>query len=85
MCTNETSRLEQRAVIHYLTLKNLSDAEIATELQNAYGTDALKCLTVSKWRLHFQDGSDNLFDFAPSGRSYRSDLAAPVQSFLRQF
>jgi IS30 family transposase len=28
------SRLEQRAMIHYLTLQNLSIAEIATELQN---------------------------------------------------
>jgi hypothetical protein len=30
---NQLSRLEQRAVIRYLTLKNLSIAEIATELQ----------------------------------------------------
>jgi hypothetical protein len=42
------SRLEQRAVIRYLTLKNLSVAEIATELQTVYGTDVLKYLTVSK-------------------------------------
>jgi hypothetical protein len=42
------SRLEQRAVIHYLTRKNLGVAEIATELQNVSGTDALKYLTLSK-------------------------------------
>jgi hypothetical protein len=47
------SRLEQRPAIRYLTLKNLSVAEIAIELQNVYGTDALKYSTVSKWRLCF--------------------------------
>jgi IS30 family transposase len=41
-------RVEQRAMIRYLTLKNLSVAEIATELQRVYGTDALKYSTVSK-------------------------------------
>jgi hypothetical protein len=49
-------RLERRAVIRYLTVKNRSPAEIATELQSVYGTDALKYLTVSNWRLRFQDG-----------------------------
>jgi hypothetical protein len=32
-------RLEQRPVISDLTLKNLSVAEIATELHNVYGTN----------------------------------------------
>jgi hypothetical protein len=56
------SRLEQRAVIHYLTCKNFGVAEIATEFQSVHGTDALKYLAVSKWRLCFQDGLDDLFD-----------------------
>jgi hypothetical protein len=50
---NQMPRLEQRAVIRYLTLKNLSVAEIAIELQSVSGTDALKDSTVSKWRLRF--------------------------------
>jgi hypothetical protein len=79
------SRLEQRAVIRYLTLKNPSVAEIATKLQSAYGTDTLKHSTVSKWWLCFQDGSDNLFDLARSGSPSHSDLVAPIQSFLQQF
>jgi transposase len=79
------SRLERRAVIRYLTLKNLIVVEITTELQIMYGKDALKYSTVSKWRLRFQDSSDNLFDFARSGRPSRSDLAAPIQSLLQQF
>jgi transposase len=79
------SRLEQRPVIHYLTLKNLSVPEIATEIQSVYGTDALKYSTFSKWRLRFQDGSDDLFDFARSGRPSRNDLAARIQSLLQQF
>jgi hypothetical protein len=54
------SRLEQRAVIRYSNLKKLSVAEIATELQNEHGTDALKYSTVSKWRLCFQEGSHDL-------------------------
>jgi hypothetical protein len=76
---------EQCAVIRYLTLKNLSVAEIATELQSVYGTDALKDLTVSKCRLRFQDGSDDISDFARCERLCRSDLAAPIQSLLQQF
>jgi transposase len=76
------SRLEQRAGIRYLTLKNLGVAEITTELQSVYGTDALKYSTVSKWSLRFQDDSDDLFNLARSGRPSRSDLAAPIQSLL---
>jgi hypothetical protein len=68
-----------------LILENFSVAEIATELQTVYGTNALKYLTVSKWRMRFQDDSADLFDFAPSGRPSRSDLAALVQSLLQQF
>jgi transposase len=56
------SSLEQRAVIRYLTLKNLSIAEIATEFQSVYSTDALKYSTVSKWRLRFQEDSDDPFN-----------------------
>jgi transposase len=77
-------RLEQRAMIRYLILKSLSVAEIATEFQSVYDTDALKYSTVSKWRLRFQEGSDDLFDLARSGRPSRSDLAVPIQSLLRQ-
>jgi transposase len=77
------SRLEQRTVIHYLTLKNLSVAEI--ELQSVYGTDALKYSTISKWRLRFQDGLDDQFDLTRSGKPSRSDLAVPIQSLLQQF
>jgi hypothetical protein len=79
------STLEQRAVIRYLTLQNLSVAGIATELQSVYGTDALKYSTVSKRRLRLQDGSDGLFDSARSGTPSSSDLAAPIQLFLQQF
>jgi transposase len=78
------SRLEHRAVIRYLTLKDLSVAEIGTELQNVYSTDALKYSTVSKWRLRLQDASDDLFDLARSGRPSRSGLATPVQLLLQQ-
>jgi hypothetical protein len=79
------STLKQRAVIRYLTLKNLSVAEIATELQSVDGTDALKYSTVSKWRLRFQDASDDLFDLARSGTPSRSDFVAPIQSLSQQF
>jgi hypothetical protein len=79
------SRLEQRVVSRYSTLKNLSVAEIASEIQSVYGTDALKYSTVSKWRLCFQDGPDDLFDLARSGTPSRSELAAPVQPLLQQF
>jgi hypothetical protein len=66
-------------------LKNLSIAEIATELQIVYGTDAMMYSTISKWSLPFQHGSDDLFDLACSGKPSCSDLAAPIQPLLRQF
>jgi hypothetical protein len=72
-------------MIRSLTLKNLSIAEIVTEFQSVYGTDALKYSTVSKWRLRFQDSSDNPFDLARSRRPCRSDLAASIQLLLQQF
>jgi transposase len=75
--------LERRAVICYLTLKNLSVAEIATDFQSVYGTDALKYSMVSKWKLRFQDGSDDLFDLARSGRPFRSDHGV-IQPLLLQ-
>jgi hypothetical protein len=84
-CTNEMSRLEKRAMIRYLTLESLSVPEIAIELESVHGTDALKCLMVSKWRLSFHDGSDDLFDLVRSGKPSRSDLAAPIQLLLQQF
>jgi transposase len=78
-------RLEPSAVIRDLTFKNLSVAEIATQLQGVYGTDALKYSTVSKWRLRFQEGSDDRFDLVRSGTPSRSDLEAPIQLLLQQF
>jgi hypothetical protein len=79
------SRLEQRPVIRYLTLKNPSVAEITAELQSVGGRDTLTCSTVSKWSLRFRDVSYDLFTLARSGRSSRSGLAAPIQSSLQQF
>jgi transposase len=79
------SRLEQRAVIRCLTLKGLSADEIATELQSVYCTDALRYAAFSKWRLYFQDGSDDLFGFTRSGRHSRTDPAAAIQSRLETF
>jgi transposase len=78
------SMLKQGGVVRYLTVKNLSVAEITPELPSMYGTDALKYSTISKWRLRFQDGPDDLFDSARSGRPSRSDLAALTQSLLHQ-
>jgi hypothetical protein len=78
------SRPEQRAVIRYLILKS-SVGETTTELESLYCADSLKYSTVSKWRLLFQEGSDDLFDSVRSGRPSRSQLAAPIQSLLQQF
>jgi transposase len=79
------SRIKQRAVIHYLTLKNLSLPKITTKLQNVSGTDTMKYSTVSKWKVRFQDAPGDLFDLTGSGRPSGSDLAAPIQSLLQQF
>jgi transposase len=77
------SRPKQRPAICYLTLKNLSVAKIATEFQSVYGIEALKYSTVSKWRLRFQDGSDELFDLTRSGSPSHSGRAAPIELLLQ--
>jgi hypothetical protein len=56
------------------------------ELENIEGRkDRVKQLLneVSKWRLHFQDALDELYDLARSGRPSRSDLAAPIELLLQ--
>jgi hypothetical protein len=79
------SRLEQRAVIHYLTLKNNNVAEITTELQSLYGTNALKYSTGSKWVWVFRTARTTYLIEYVLKRPSRSDLAAPIQSSLQQF
>jgi hypothetical protein len=72
-------------VIYYLTLKNVSVAEMAIERQDVYGTDALQYATVSKWRLRFQDGSDGLLDLARSEMPSRSDFAVLFSHYYSNF
>jgi hypothetical protein len=78
-------RLERHAMIRYLTLKNLSVAEITIELQTFVWYECTEVFGGLKVENAFQDGSDNLYDLARSGRPSHSDLAAPIQSFLQQF
>jgi hypothetical protein len=49
------------------------------------GTNTRKYSTASKWRLRFQDGSDDVTYLARSERPSRSNIAAPIQLLLQQF
>jgi transposase len=52
--------MEQRAVIHLLTLKGLRASAIAPELSSVYETEGPALSTVKKWRKHFAEGRTSL-------------------------
>jgi hypothetical protein len=54
--------MEQRAVIHFLTLKCLHACAIAAELKSVYETEALAFSIMKKWRKRFAKRRTLLYD-----------------------
>ncbi|XKL66243.1 hypothetical protein PGB90_009663 [Kerria lacca] len=50
------SMLEQRAVIRFLTIENVSVTEIHKRLKSAYGNSVMSIQHVRKWRKLFKSG-----------------------------
>ncbi len=57
-----TANIEYRSVIRFLTLENVSPAEIYRCLTAAYGSPVMSVQAVRKWCRLFKSGWTNVFD-----------------------
>ena len=58
-------RLKQRAVTEFLSVENLTPAEIRRRLQAVYGEDTVNRTTVYRWAIKFREcelGRANIVD-----------------------
>jgi hypothetical protein len=66
--------MEQRVMMRFLTLKNLSPKEIHIKLESVYMDEGACLRTVYKWHKNFTQGRTGLFDDPRSGRPLQNDL-----------
>jgi hypothetical protein len=76
--------MEQRAVIHFFTLKGWPSRAIAAELESVYAADALALPTVKKWRKLFAQRRTSLCDDPRSGLPLTNDPAESIASMLKE-
>ncbi len=62
-----TSNIEYRSVIRFLTLENVSPAEIHRRLTAAYGSPVMSVEAVRKWCHLFKSSRTNVFDEEQEG------------------
>jgi hypothetical protein len=83
--TQESSGvMEQRAVVRFLTLKELSTKDIITELEELYGYKALSLSAVKKRRKRFANRRISLEDNSESRKPAQSDLCESVRAFIEE-
>jgi hypothetical protein len=76
--------MDQRAIIHFFTLKGLLSRAIAAELESVYAADALALLTVKKWQKRCAQGRTSLCDDPRSGLPLTNDPAESIASMLKE-
>jgi hypothetical protein len=76
--------LEQRAMSHLFTRKELKAREIYTEPESVHGPEALALPTVKKWPRHLHQGKMDLFDGPRSGGPLTNDFAGAMGSMLEE-
>jgi hypothetical protein len=76
--------LEQRAVILFLTFKDLHDSATAAEFKSVYETEALVLSPVKKWRKRFAEGRTSLYDDPWCGTYLTIDFTQAVSSLLKE-
>ena len=64
----KSSKFELRSTIRFLTAKKCSGAEIHRELCSVYGVGCMSLQMVNRWRKEFEQGREEVFDEARSGR-----------------
>ncbi|GFX15391.1 HTH_48 domain-containing protein [Trichonephila clavipes] len=77
---------EIRWVIRFLTAKNVSAAEIHTQISDVYGPNAMSSSKVRKWVRASKDGRENVHDEPRSGRPsvITDDLVNAVDEKIRE-
>jgi hypothetical protein len=75
---------EQRAVIRFFMFRVMKARVIHSELEPAYGPEALAPLGMKTWRKPFRQGRRDMFDLPRSGRPVTNDLASAIGSMLEK-
>ncbi|GFX54566.1 HTH_48 domain-containing protein [Trichonephila clavipes] len=79
-------KCEIRSVIHFLTSRSMSAADIHRQITEVYSTEAMSDRKVRKWiSLSFKDQRTNVHDEERSGRSsvITDDLMQTVETKIR--
>ncbi|GBN22673.1 hypothetical protein AVEN_187396-1 [Araneus ventricosus] len=73
---------EVRSVIRFLSVRNLSAADISRQICEVYGAAAICEGKVRKWVRDFKAGRDNVHDDSRSGRQsvITADMVASVEA-----
>jgi hypothetical protein len=77
--------MEQRAVVHFFTLKGLSPKDVHTELESAYVHEGLCLRPVYRWHKPLMHGRTKRFHDPRSGRSLQNDLADSIRTMIQEF
>jgi transposase len=76
--------MEQRAVVHFLTVKGLKAKEIEMELTSIYEDEALQISALKKWWTRFLQGRTELGDNPRLGRPTNPDLTEAMIELIRE-
>jgi hypothetical protein len=76
--------MEQRAVIHFLTLKGLYASAITAKLRPVYETEAFVFSPMKKWSKCFTEGRTSLYDDSVGERPLTNDCAEAISSMLKE-
>ena len=61
-------KLDYRAIIRFLTIKNIGNNDVHNELLNVYGGEALVLFTVKNWSQQFRLTRKSIHDVEQTGR-----------------
>ncbi|GFS85468.1 HTH_48 domain-containing protein [Trichonephila clavipes] len=80
------AKCEIRSVVHFLTARNMSAADIHRQITEVYGTEAMSDSKVRKWVRKFKDGRTNVHDEERSGQPsvITVDLMQAVETKVRE-
>ncbi|GFW35226.1 HTH_48 domain-containing protein [Trichonephila clavipes] len=80
------AKCETQSAIHFLTVKNMSDADIHRQITEVYGTEAMSDSKVRKWVRKFKDGRTNIHDEEHSSRPsvITDDLMQAVETKIHK-
>ena len=75
-------KIEFRAVIHFLYLRNESNKDIHQKINETYGENSIGLSTVKKWTKLFRQGKADLVDEIRPGRPRKKDLIVKISDLI---